>query len=433
MRAKESRKKKSRFRYRKAAVIITLLILVIVPLTANVSASKTAQFDKSKIEEYGNPDAAEPNLRAASAILYSIDLEKPLYEKNADKQMAPYSITKLMTNYLALENLNPGKVVKISKNATRELKDGMEVELDPGDEMTALDLIHASMMMSANDASIAIGEATAGSEKKFIKMMNDQAKDWGCEHTHFVNTNGWDHKDHYTTARDMAIITEKTLENDTLREISMKEKFTIEYLNKDDDLFMINAFLKTTEGVKGLTGGKTGTWSETESTIALEFSKLGQEGVIVLLGDNQKKRAEDVQKLIEYAHEKAEGFAVTQKGEASFEAKVKGGAKTDLPIYAKKTTYAYPKSGKVGDIEVTTDVKDLEAPISKGQKLGNFEVAANGRVVEKGYLYAANDVKSGMFFSKYYVPDHVTWLIIAFVLLLNLQGFIMDKRASKES
>lgn len=436
MRTEEKRKKtkKRQGRYRKAAIIATLLILVIVPLIGSMNSSGYGiKYDRSVIEKVGNPDAKEPKIEAGSAILYSEDMRKPLFEKNPDKEMPPYSITKLMTCYLALENLDLDETVKISKNATRELKDGMEMELDPGDEMSARDLIYATMMMSANDAAIAIGEAVAGSEKAFVTMMNEQAKEWGCKHTHFVNTNGWENKKHYTSARDMAIITEKSLENEILRKISMTKRYTAVYRNKDDDLFMINAFLKTTENIENLTGGKTGTWSENESTIALEFSEQGHSGVIVLLGDSQDGRARDIKKLLKYAHEASEGFVVARIGEPSFETRIKGGSRAELPIYTMKTCFAYPQSGREEDIEISTKAMKIEAPVSKGQKVGSYAIKANDRVCEKGYLYAAKDIEKGMFLSRFYVSDHATWLIVAIAVLLNLLGFILDKRAVKES
>ena len=138
------------------------------------AASGTGEgYDRDLIRECGNPDAEAPKLTAGSAAMYSLDLDKFVYEKNADKKLPPYSITKILTVYLALENLDPDQVLKASKNSVRELKDGMEMELEEGEKLKVIDLCYAAMMMSANDAAIVLGEGVSGSEKAFVKLMNE--------------------------------------------------------------------------------------------------------------------------------------------------------------------------------------------------------------------------------------------------------------------
>ena len=212
--AKQTKKKKIRIDYGKAARALALLILVLTVVLSYMPAALgkgIMNYDRDLIRPSGELGSKAPGIRAQSAIMYSLDLDMPVYEKNADKRMAPYSMTKILTGYLALENLDPDEVLTASENATRELKDGMEIELEPGEKAKAIDLIYALMLMSANDGAIVLAEGVSGTEQAFVDLMNETVKKWGCEDTHFANTNGWEDKNHYTTARDMAIITKTAL------------------------------------------------------------------------------------------------------------------------------------------------------------------------------------------------------------------------------
>lgn len=377
-------------------MIITLLLIVAAVAAGRtvimMSTSANTEYDRSLLRPIGDPTAEAPEIRAKSAVLYSIDLDRPVYEKDPNERRAPYSITKILTCYLALENLDPDQMVTASKNACEYLEEGMLMELVPGEQVRAIDLVYACMMMSANDGATALAEAVSGDVASFAKLMNDTAASWGCTDTNFVNANGWENKKHYTSAHDMEIITRKCLENDTLRDISMTKYYTVPKTNKGDALFMENALLKTMDDMRVLTGGKTGSWSETQCSIALEFREKGLSGVIVLLDDTLRGRAEDVRKLIAYSHEVVPGFLVTKNGETVCEANVKHGAQRTVALNADRKGYAYPASGKADDVKVKTSVRELEAPIKKGEVGGYYFVYANDKLAYKGKLLTAESV-----------------------------------------
>lgn len=377
-------------------MIITLLLLVGViaagSMVIRISTAADTEYDRSLLRPIGDPAAEAPEIRAKSAVMYSLDLGRTVYEKDADDRRAPYSITKLMTCWLALENLDPDQMVTASENACEYLEEGMLMELVPGEQVSALDLVYACMMMSANDGATALAEAVSGDVASFAKLMNETAASWGCTDTNFVNANGWDNKKHYTSARDMEIITRKCLENDTLRDISMTKYYTVPATNKGESLFMENALLKTMDDMRVLTGGKTGSWSDTQCSIALEFRERGLSGVIVLLDDTQRSRPEDVRKLIAYSHEVVPGFLVTRNGDAVCEANVKHGAQHTVGLTADRKGYAYPASGKADDVKVKTSVRELEAPVKKGEVGGYYFVYANDKLAYKGKLLTAEDV-----------------------------------------
>ena len=427
------KKKKVRINYRKAARALALLILVLTIVLSYlpVALGNGMSFDRSLIRPCGELGSKAPGIRAQSAIMYSTDLDMPVYEKNADQRMEPYSITKILTCYLALENLDPEMIVTASKNACRELEDGMELELEPGEESRAIDLIYATMMMSANDGAIALGEAVSGSESEFVKLMNKTIKRWGCKDTNFVNTNGWQNKNHYTTARDMAIITKNCFQNEKLREIALTKKYTMPATNVGEELKMENALLKATGNLEVLTFGKTGSWSESQCTITLGFEESGLSAIIVLLGDTAKGRKEDPRALIKVAHDLTPGFIVTDSDKNVCNTWVKHGVKPRVSLDVKGLRYAYPKNQKAGGVKVKTEMDILEAPVRKGEKAGKFYIYANKEEVGEGYLYAGEDIETGWLPSYLYVSNRMTAFAGTVIILILLLGFILEKRQER--
>ena len=304
----------------------------------------------------------------------------------------------------------------------------MELELVPGEVSRAIDLIYAAMMMSANDATIALGEAVSGSEKEFVELMNKTAQKWGCENTNFVNTNGWQHKNHYTTARDMAIITKHCFENEKLREIALTKKYTMPATNKGAELKMENALLKATKNLDGITYGKTGSWSESQCTITLGFEESGLNAIIVLLGDTSKGRQLDPRTLIKAAHDLTPGFIVTDSDKNVCNTWVKHGVKPKVSLDVKGLRYAYPKNQRAGGIKIKTEMDILEAPVKKGEKAGKFYIYANKEEVGEGYLYAGEDIEEGWLPSYLYISNRKTIVAGVLIVLVLLLGFVLQKR-----
>lgn len=144
-----------------------------------------------------------------SGLLIEVSSGKILYEKNKDDRLSVASMTKMVALIIIMEKLNNGditldEVVTVSKNASG--MGGSQIYLETGEEMTVRDLIKGITMASANDATVAMAEKIAGSEEKFVEMMNDKVKDLGLKNTHFVNSTGLDEKDHYSSSYDMAMI-----------------------------------------------------------------------------------------------------------------------------------------------------------------------------------------------------------------------------------
>ena len=408
---------------------MVVLVLLVVLLAVSIARGVHGGFDRSNIKEVGNPDAKAPEITAEGAEMYSLDLDEVVYSKNPDERIDPYSITKVLTCYLALENLDKDKVVEISANAAKVLEDGTSINLREGEEIRIEDLLYGAMMESGNDAATALGEAVAGNISEFSEMMTEQAKDWGCTNTSFANANGWQNEEHYTTAHDMCIIARKCFENKDLRKIARTKTHTIAETNKTPERKLENHTLSANKKVKYFDCGKTGGWSPKDCSIVVEFQKDHLRGAIVLLRDTEKARPNDLNKLIEFSSDVTPGFEIAEEGADVAETKVKGGAETKADLAMDKKIFVYPKKNKKSAIKVTLQTDKLKAPVKKGDAAGTYKVIVDGKEVDSGNLIANDDVKKGWILSNIYISNRAT-VIGGIILLIILASILLIKKIS---
>lgn len=164
---------------------------------------------------------------AKAAITIEAQTGISLYEKNADEQLPMASTTKIMTALVALENADINKTFTVSENACKV--EGTQIGLLAGDQISLNDLLHMLMMKSANDAAQTIAENISGSLEAFAELMNERAKQMGLTHTHFENPHGLPSDNHYTTARELALIAAEALKNDTFAQIVSTKKKKLDY------------------------------------------------------------------------------------------------------------------------------------------------------------------------------------------------------------
>lgn len=227
-------------RKRKFAFLLTLALIV-----GSVSIHTSAE------------PAARPSLSAQSAILIDATHGFSLLEQNADLPLPMASTTKIMTALTALAHANPDAIVTVSADAVGV--EGSSVYLCAGEELTLRDLLYALLLQSANDAAEAIAIAVGGSVSGFASLMNELAREWGLTNTHFENPHGLDSDGHYTTARELAIITRHALSDPLLREIVGTVKTTIPLGDVPDARLLVNhnKLLRTYEGAIGVKTGYT--------------------------------------------------------------------------------------------------------------------------------------------------------------------------------
>ena len=236
---------------------------------------------------------------AKSAILMEQSTGQVLCEMNADEQMPPASITKVMTLLLVMEAVESGRLsledtVTCSPHASS--MGGSQIWLEVGEQMTVQDLIKATAVASANDASVALAEKVAGSEDAFVVMMNERAEQLGMTGTHFVNCTGLDAPGHLTTARDIATMSRILIQHPMIREYSSIWMDSLR--GGETQLVNTNKLVRFYDGATGL---KTGTTDGAGSCLAATATRNGLSLVAVSLGSaTSDERFQSARNILEY-------------------------------------------------------------------------------------------------------------------------------------
>lgn len=331
-----------------------------VPLTADSVTTAT--------------DAIQLDIKAKSAILLEPVTGQILYESNADEQTAPASITKIMSLLLVMEALENGTlaldtVVTASEHACS--MGGSQIWLEPNEQMTVDELLKAAVIASANDATVALGEAIAGSEEGFVNLMNEKAKALGMNNTHFINCTGLDADGHLTSAHDVAIMSAQLIRNDLIKQYSTVWMDSLR--NGESELVNTNKLVRFYEGCTGL---KTGTTSSAGYCLSATAERGGMQLVAVVMdGETSTDRFEGAKKLLNY------GFAnysfTTVKADLGENPTIKVNrgitdsvgvtAKSELSILLPKTTAA--------NITQTIDLPEaIDAPVNTTDTIGHVYV-----------------------------------------------------------
>lgn len=320
-------------------ILTTVLIAVLLLSTIGNSTSyaTTIPQEQSQISSLDSTaDTAEEtisnfkwpkytgSLTSESAVLIDASSGLVLYEKNANKELYPASITKIMTTLVALENSSLNEIVTFSRNAIFSIESGStHIARKEGEQLTMEQCLYAIMLASANEVSNAVAEHVAGSIDEFADMMNAKAKELGCKNTNFVNANGLHNDNHYTSAYDMALISQEALKNETFRKITSTKSYVIPKTNKSDEEFpMANhqqllLGYKLTNKYDGCIGGKTGYTNAARNTLVSFANKDGIELICVVMKSTPTEQYSDTIKLFDYGFDNYESFSVDEESSIS--------------------------------------------------------------------------------------------------------------------
>ena len=252
------------------------------------------------------------NIYSDAVILIENQTGKTLYEKNSEQKMYPASTTKILTAIITIEKGNLSDKVTVTKSAIAQMKSGYSsAYLSEGEIISIEDLLKVLLVHSANDASNVLAEYISGSIEDFVNLMNEKAIELGCTNTHFVTTNGLHDDNHYTTAKDLAIITRYCMQNETFRKIVSMKKCVIAATNKSDERVYKNTndLINPSSGYyyPSCIGIKTGFTSEAKNCLISACSKNGLQVIAVVLGasitENYKSaRYVDSKTLYDYVY-----------------------------------------------------------------------------------------------------------------------------------
>lgn len=246
-----------------------------------------------------------PRVGAAGAVIMDADSGEILYGKNIYKHLYPASITKLMTALLAYENLDLADHITFSENAVYGIESGSSnIGMDVGQSITVEEALYGLLIASANEVAIALGEKVSGSEKDFADLMNERARQLGCENTNFVTLNGLHDRNHYTCAYDMALIARQIYQHtDLIRYMSDYNYHFVKSEKQPDDFWISNTndFLTGEMEYDGIVGGKTGYTDQARETLVTFAEREDVHLICVIIKEEPPYEYYDTIDLLNYA------------------------------------------------------------------------------------------------------------------------------------
>ena len=332
-------------------------------------------------------------LNAKSAILMEESTGNILYESNPDERLPIASVTKVMTMLLIMEAVDSGKIslddmVTVSENAMSY--GGSTMFLETGEQLTVNDMLKGIAVASANDGCVAMAEHLAGSESAFVDMMNEKAKKLGMENTHFMNTNGLDEDDHYSSARDVAIMSRELMKHDTIFNYTSIWMDTLR--GGKFQLANTNKLIRFYDGANGL---KTGSTSKALCCLSAAAKRNDMQLIAVVLGaPTSAERFASAKSLLDYGFA---NYAVNTQITAGDEVQkiaVEKGVDKEVGVVAGDSCSTLVKKGQEDNItkEIKID-ETITAPIEAGQKIGTMTISRDGEVIADIDLNASSTVE----------------------------------------
>lgn len=330
---------------------------------------------------------------SVAEVLIEAETGQVLFSKNADEKLPMASVTKVMSLLLWAEMLEEGTLTleeQVKATSYAASAEGSVIWLTAGEEMTAAELLEAVIISSANDACIALAEHTAGSEAQFVKLMNKRAKELGMKNTHYTGCVGFDANGHYSSAYDIALVTAELMKHEVFRGYMLT---WMDYLRGGEtQLVNTNKMVKWYDGILG---GKTGTTDNAGCCLTVCAERGDMRLVAVALGcEEDEDRFDAAEELLDYGFESFEKFVP----------EIDGGKLLPIPVSRGTLPEAEPevkhrgetcviRKGSAGNVEYEyTFVEKLEAPVEKGQFLGEYLVTLDGKEVFRSEIVAADEI-----------------------------------------
>ncbi len=340
-----------------------------------------------------------PSLAATSYYLVDFDSGQVLAEKEPDKHIEPASITKLMTAYLVGKAIADGDIaleemVTISEKAWRMGGSKMFVEVNK--QVSVEDLLKGLIIQSGNDASVALAEHVAGSESAFAGYMNHQAKLLGMTNTNFVNSTGWPDENHYSSARDIAILSAAVIrEHPEIYRYYSEREFTFNKIRQ----FNRNRLLWRDETVDGVKTGHT----EAAGYCLVSSALRGDMRLIsVVLGtESDKSRMQSSQSLLNYGFRFYETHKLYRAEEILKTARIWYGEQEQVGMGVGKDIHITIPRGRYRDLDASMEIdSEILAPIERGQQLGQVNIRLDDDLLLTEDIVAMQPVPEGSFFSR---------------------------------
>ena len=406
--------------------------------------------------------AAKPAITAEAVILIDAETGNVLFEKNPDKKMYPASTTKIMTALVALEAVE-NEEISLSQplTMTQEILDGLDIDgssiaLKAGESMPLEGLLQGLLIASGNDAAMVIAEGIGGSVLQFVGRMNEKAEEIGLSNTVFVNPHGLHDDNHYTTARDMAILAREAMKNDTFQSIVECAHIYLPATNMSDKRYFIN-----TNNLVSLmrypyyyydkaTGIKTGSTDKAGYCLVSSAYDKGKSVIAVLFNAEDISVSHNESKaILEYGLTDFSLTPLAKRDDIFGEVKVKqasDGTDHILLSAARNLNALFPKDGDSDKVEVVLEIPEkVYAPISSGQTIGKAKFMYEGKEIGEVDLCSTVEIKRhflGFLFTFFewlwsfravkFLVYTVLGLVLAFIALVIIGFYRAIKRSKRK-
>lgn len=340
------------------------------------------------------------DVQAPQAYMVDLQTGEILLEKNADQQMAPSSMSKIMTAHLIFERLKSGDIklddtLRVSEAAWRMGGSKMFVPLNA--DVSIEDLLHGVIVVSGNDACLVLAEGVAGTEAAFAEEMTRKAHEMGAKNSNFVNASGWPAEGHFSTAKDLALMAERTIRD-------FPKEYEKYYAVKEYEYNKIKQGNRNTLLTKnmGADGVKTG-HSDAGGYGSVTSAKQGDRRIILVINGlpSMKARDEEATKLMTWGFNYFKNYKIFGKGDPVEVADVWGGAEKTVQLVAgQEIIRTLPRTQRKDlKVKVIYDAP-IAAPLKAGDKVGTIEITIPGKGVEKIPLTVAKDIQQAGFIQR---------------------------------
>lgn len=341
---------------------------------------------------------AELQTEAASAILMDAKSGRILFEKEANKELAPASVTKLMTMLVAADAIEAGRVkltdkVTASENACS--LGGSQIYLEPGETFSLEEMLIAIAVGSANDACVAVAEQISGTHEAFVNEMNKKAQDLGCKNTHFANAYGLPAEGHYTSAYDLAVMGRAALEYPLVKKLTAIKEYDLR-----DGKFKLWNTNKLLWWYQGADGFKTGWTNEAKYCLASTVERDGLRLIAVVMGVPEVRgHFAESMKIYNYGFAKYAHKEFAPAAQKQGVVQVRKGTENEVVAVTEQALGVTVEKGKDKNIWVETKLNpDVEAPIQQGQKLGEVLLYRDNELLNQVNLVAEKPIaKAGLY------------------------------------
>ncbi|MDD2585898.1 MAG: D-alanyl-D-alanine carboxypeptidase [Syntrophomonadaceae bacterium] len=401
----------------KSRLICTLLLIIfsLTLIPANLAAAaETIAADDISTKAY---------------ILIDADSGKVLKSRNAHQRLAPASMTKLMTMLLALEAIDEGTAHKTDQVTSSEYAasmDGTRIYLEPGEMMTLDDMLKAMALASANDASVAVAEHLAGSEKAFVEQMNRKAQALGMKDTCFKNVSGMPAEGHYSSAYDMALLAKYTLAHTSITDYTSLKQDALR--DGEFPMYNSNRLLWRYAGTDGL---KTGYTSEAKNCLTATAKRGKLRLITVVMGcPFRGGHTQAAMSLLDYGFDHYSCKTLMAKSTVCGTVKVKGGTAKEVPAVVPDEVNAICLNSSRGNLTRSQDLlPHVKAPVKSGQKVGEILIFDEGKLLKRVDLRAGADIPRLTLAGRIL---HMPWGFKILIILIMTITYLRHRNSSRD-